>query len=186
MKQYELEIVIDEMTPCLLDHKSGTYVDTTYELVNSISPKTAMDMQKYEGWKFNWSDEELNDCAIYALYAENSKVTQGLIACREYKDKGDVKGYIEIALAEANPRNVGEHGRYKGIGAHLFAIACQLSIDCGYDGYVTFISKTGLIEHYIKTMHANVLFDRHMELTPEAAKFLIDTYYEKARDKSEK
>ena len=57
------------------------------------------------------------------------------IVCREYKNTAKVGGSIEIALVEANPRNVGEKGRYKGVGAHLFAIASQI-------------------------LHANVLYDR--------------------------
>lgn len=182
MKNYEIEIIIDEITPCLLDSKDNAYVDTNYEIIKPISHEVAAQMQKYEKWKFDWSDQDLQDCSIYALYVDGSSITQGLIACREYKNKGNTLGYIEVALAESNPKNVGENGRYKGVGAHLFSIASKLSFDLGYEGYVMFISKTDLVEHYIKTLKAEVLFDRTMQLTSSASKYLVEMYDRKARD----
>jgi hypothetical protein len=46
---------------------------------------------------------------------------------------------------EAAPHNVGKMGKYKGVGAHLFAIACKLSWDAGNEGYVQFTAKTDMI-----------------------------------------
>ena len=135
MRHYEIKIIIDEITP--------------YEIIDHISSSTALHMRKYEKWEFDWSDPDLDDCSIYALFVKGTKQTQGLIACREYKNQKQTKGYIEVALAEANPKNVGKDGKYKGVGAHLFSIASRLSLDLGYDGYVTFISKTNLVHHYI-------------------------------------
>lgn len=182
MQHYDIDIEIDEITPCLKDSTNNTYIDTHYEIIKPISEKDAMLMKKYEKWRFNWSDKDLCDCTIYALYVEDSGLTQGLIACREYKGRGNVDGYIEVALAEANPKNVGKTGRYKGVGAHLFSIASRLSFDLGYEGYVTFVSKSDLVEHYIEALHAEVLFDRNMQLNPDASKFLISVYDKKARD----
>lgn len=185
MKRYEISIYIDEITQCLLDSKTDRYVDTEYEKINSISTKTAENMKNFEKWKFDWSAPDLSDCDICALYVKGSKMTQGLLACREIKPRGNTEGYIEIVLAESNPKNVGSSGRYKGVGAHLFAIASKLSMDLGYEGYVQFVSKTGLVEHYQETLHADLLFDRVMMLAPKASQYLIDAYNEKARDKNE-
>lgn len=182
MRHNEIEIIIDEITPCLRDNFNNTYVDTKYDKIGHISSATASQMQKYEKWSFDWNDSDLDDCSIYALYVEGSKQTQGLIACREYKDQNQTKGYIEVALAEANPQNVGAEGRYKGVGAHLFSIASRLSLDLGYDGYVTFISKTDLIQHYIDELHAEILFGSNMQLSPEASKRLVNIYDKKARE----
>lgn len=182
MKCYEIKIIIDETTPCLKDSVNNTFVDTRYEIIKPISQKVAMEMKRYGKWEFDWSDEDLSDCTIYALYVEGSQVTQGLIACREYKNRGNVKGYIEVALVEANPKNVGNNGKYKGVGAHLFSIASRLSFERGYEGYVTFISKTDLIEHYIERLHAEVLFDNKMQLNTKASEFLVGIYDKKARD----
>ena len=139
-------------------------------------------MQKFEKWKFDWSNSDLDDCSIYALYVKGTKQTQGLIACREYKNQNNVKGYIEVVLAEANPKNVGLRGRYKGVGAHLFSIASRLSFDLGYDGYVTFVSKTDLIQHYIDELHAEVLFGSNMQLNSEASRRLLEIYDKKVEE----
>lgn len=181
MRHYDIEIEADETTPCL-KKLDGTYVDTYYQIIKKISSQTAMEMIKYEKWKFDWSDADLADCTIYALYAEDSKSTQGLIACREYKNQGEVKGYIEVALVEANPKNIGKNGKYKGVGAHLFAIACEKSFELGYDGYVVFRSKSGLVSYYEQTLQAVELYDRYMQLDTSAAKRLVDIYQQKARD----
>ena len=182
MRHYEIKIIIDEITPCLKDNQSNTYVDTDYEIIDHISSSTALHMRKYEKWEFDWSDPDLDDCSIYALFVKGTKQTQGLIACREYKNQKQTKGYIEVALAEANPKNVGKDGKYKGVGAHLFSIASRLSLDLGYDGYVTFISKTNLVQHYIDELHAEVLFGSNMQLGTEASKRLVEIYDKKARD----
>lgn len=182
MRHYEIEIIIDEITPCLKDSINNIFVDTDYEQIEHISSSTALQMQKYERWNFNWSDPDLDDCSIYALYVKDVRQTQGLIACREYKDQNQTKGYIEVVLAEANPKNVGNSGRYKGVGAHLFSIASRLSFDRGYGGYVTFVSKTDLVQHYIDELHAEVLFGSNMQLNTEASKRLVEIYDRKAGD----
>lgn len=168
-----------------LSHKILKYFDITTGFsipAADISPATASQMQKYEKWNFNWSDPDLDDCSVYALYVKGSKQTQGLIACREYKDKNQTQGYIEVALAEANPKNVGIDGRYKGVGAHLFSIASRLSFDLGYDGYVTFVSKTDLVQHYIDELQAEVLFGSNMQLGTDASRRLVNIYNKKAGD----
>lgn len=182
MKHCAIEIIIDGITPCLKDNKSGAYVDTSYEEIGHMSSMTALQMQKYEKWKFDWSSADLDDCSIYALYVKGTKQTQGLLACREYKNQKQTKGYIEVVLAEANPKNVGKEGNYKGVGAHLFSIASRLSFDKGYDGYVTFTSKTNLVQHYIDELQAEVLFGTKMQLNTEASKRLVEIYDRKVED----
>jgi hypothetical protein len=174
---YEIDVIIDGITPCLFDVKGNKFVDTTYKIIEKIDKHTAEVMQKYEKWKFDWSDSELSDCTIYALYVEGNIKTQGLIACRSEKN------FVEVVLAESNPLNVGEEGLYQGVGAHLFALACKKSFNEGNEGYVSFVSKTGLVEHYVKSLHAKVLFDRTLAIETEAATYLVNVYDEKARDK---
>jgi hypothetical protein len=40
-----------------------------------------------------------------------------------------------------------------------------------------------LVEHYVKSLHAKVLFDRTLAIETEAATYLVNVYDEKARDK---
>lgn len=46
---------------------------------------------------------------------------------------------VKIHWVVANPKsngNLTKNKEYKGIGAHLFAIAAKISFDKGYDGFV--------------------------------------------------
>ena len=75
---------------------------------------------------------------------------QGRIALKHIRSQY----YTHVDIVESAPFNVGHHGRYKGVGAHLFAIACKLSWDAGNEGYVQFTAKSDLIEHYRATLGA--------------------------------
>lgn len=82
-------------------------------------------------------------------------------------------------IVETAPHNFGHEGRYEGVGGHLFAIACKLSLDAGCDGYVAFTAKTNLIEHYQETLNAKVLNGQRMFIDENVAKELIEKYLER-------
>lgn len=48
---------------------------------------------------------------------------QGRIALKHVCDQF----YTHVDIVGAAPFNVGREGKYKGVGAHLFAIACNLA-----------------------------------------------------------
>ena len=80
-------------------------------------------------------------------------------------------------IVEAAPFNVGHAGRYKGVGAHLFAIACKLSWDVGNEGYVQFTAKTDLVEHYRETLAAKSIDWHTMYIDSYGAVKLIQRYF---------
>lgn len=88
-------------------------------------------------------------------------------------------GVADVDIVETAPHNYSHRGIYTGVGAHLFAIACQVSFDAGYDGFVTFTSKSSLVEYYKKTLNAGVFYDRRMYIDEEAAQILLDKYMRK-------
>jgi len=80
-------------------------------------------------------------------------------------------------LIESAPFNIGINKVYLGVPGNLIAFACKLSFQRGGEGYVSFIAKTKLIDHYIKTLGA-VHFGGHlMVITTETALKLIGKYY---------
>ena len=86
-------------------------------------------------------------------------------------------GWSARYRVEAAPFNVGREGKYKGVGAHLFAIACKLSWDAGNEGYVQFTAKTDLVEHYKKELHA-ISIDWHtLYIDSYGAVALINKYF---------
>ncbi len=73
--------------------------------------------------------------------------------------------------------NIGSNKKeFLGVGAHLFAIACQRSIDVGYGGYVGFDAKTDLIRHYQQELAAELCGSQRMIIDECAVRLLIDKY----------
>ena len=88
-------------------------------------------------------------------------------------------GVADVDIVEAAPYNVGHKGKYEGVGGHLFAIACKMSMDAGCEGYVAFTAKTNLIEHYKSEIGAKVVRGQRMYIDDVTAKQLIKKYLER-------
>ena len=167
----QLDIIIDKLTPCLVEISTGRILQTTFSLAKSDE---ICDLQS-KGWNFDWADRELARCNIYKLQLKDDDVIQGLVATEFFR------GAVYINLAESAPHNQPPNKKYDGVGGHLFAIAIRLSIavDCG--GYVFFDAKnTELVEHYTEKFGANLLGARihqyRMEIDVDAAQELIEKY----------
>jgi hypothetical protein len=73
--------------------------------------------------------------------------------------------------------NIGKEKTYLGVPGNLVAFACKLSFQRGGDGYVSFLSKTKLIEHYEKSLGAVHLGGHNMVITTETALKLTNKYF---------
>ena len=164
----EIDIIIDELTPCLKDNKTGEILETAFAPIK-ISKTKALSMMK-KGWKFDWSKPAKNGYSIFQLNLKGSKEVEGLIALKSNE------GFTEIDIVETAPANFGKNGRYKGVGAHLFVIACQHSFDNGNDGYVAFTAKSNLVEYYKKLLNAQLISEQKMFIDTEAALKLLKIY----------
>ena len=167
----QIDIIIDKLTPCLVEISSGKILQTTFSLTK---PDEIFELQS-KGWNFDWSDRELARCNIYKLQLKDDDEIQGLVATEFFR------GAVYINLAESAPHNQLPNKLYDGVGGHLFAIAIKLSIavDCG--GYIFFDAKnTGLVKHYTVKFGANLLGARihqyRMEIDVDAAQALIEKY----------
>lgn len=165
-----MNIKIDKFTPCLEEAQSGKIIPTSYSLA------TPKELSSLNGWNFNWTDKSLKDSKIYKLIAGNSDEIQGLVALTDFKKNSA----IYVNLAESAPHNIGRQKQYNGVGGHLFAIAVQKSVDCGYGGYVFMDAKNAeLVEHYKKTLGAQFLGRPHpyrMIIDEENAMRLLNIY----------
>lgn len=160
-----IDIIIDTITDCLIDTETGLEVSTMYERVRELSATS------YKGWKFDWSIPVRNGYDIYELFVKGIPDVQGRIAVRKEH------GYMDVDIVETAPHNFGHAGKYSGVGGHLFAIACKLSFEAGFDGYVAFTAKSDLIKHYQKELGARVLFGQRMEIASDAAAQLVKKYF---------
>ena len=159
-------IEIDRLTDSILERSTGESFDTVVELA---SVRTLREI--CNSWSFDWVEEaRLN--SVYKLFIrERPLEVHGLISL---KDLGD---NIFVSLIENAPENVGLNKKYEGVAGNLFAFACKESYEKGYDGYISFLAKTALVEHYKKVLGAKQISSQLMYVDAPAAKFLIEKYY---------
>jgi len=167
----QIDIVIDKMTPCLVEISTGKILQTTF----SVAKTNELVNLQAQGWNFDWSDRDLAYCNIYKLQVDNDEIIQGLIAAEV------VRGAVYIHLAESAPHNLAPNKKYDGVGGHLFAIAIKLSLAMGFGGYVYFEAKNRqLADHYTNSFGARLLRTRiheyRMEIDEDMAHTLIEKY----------
>ena len=165
-----IDILIDKLTPCLIDSSTGDVLNTGFSLAKDSEIK---DLQE-KGWNFDWSSKELDECNIYKLLLENDSVIQGLVATNV------VKGAVHVVLIESAPHNLGNNQKYVGVGGHLFAIAIKLSNKNGFGGFIYFDAKNmDLVKHYTKTLGALLtggIHEYRMIVEEEQAQTIIEKY----------
>jgi len=168
--KYHLDIEVDRLTNSILNCISGDSFPTDVHLTKKSDLKN---INKKQGWLFNWSDEfNLTDRQVFKLTIRNNPdIVQGLISISNYKD------HYYIHLIESAPFNLGKSKLYEGVPGNLFAFACKVSWDSGYQGFISFTSKTRLIEHYEKTLGANHVGGHKMVIFPQDALKLIRKYF---------
>ncbi|MBK9632042.1 MAG: hypothetical protein IPO62_13430 [Saprospiraceae bacterium] len=166
----EIHIWIDSLTNSIVNTISGDSLPTEVTEIKSSDFKM---ITKSRGWNFNWKAEAKSvDTSVYKLTViNNPDIIQGLISIQ---DKFD---HIFVNIIENAPFNIGKNKLYEGVPGNLFAFACKMSWDCGYQGFVSFISKTALMEHYNKTIGAVNVFGQRMVIEPKVAFKLIKHYY---------
>lgn len=161
----EVDIQIDKLTDCLVEKSTGKQVETEYRLRTvPIKPKD------YKGWKFDWSKTEKNGYSIYELFLTDDDTVQGRISLRIDG------GVADVDIVESAPHNYDHTGKYQGVGGHLFAIACQISMEAGCDGFVAFTAKSDLIAYYSRVLNAQVAKGQRMYIDEAAANILLDKY----------
>lgn len=169
----EVDIEIDGLTNCLVNHATSEECDTQYRLISKTITKADAEKLKAEGWLFDWSIPHSNGYEIYELLIKGSEERQGLIALKHIRDQL----YTHVDVVESAPKNRGKNGKYQGVGANLFAIACKLSWDVGNEGFVQFNAKTDLVKHYRETLNAKNIDAQNMYIDSYAALNLIKTYF---------
>jgi hypothetical protein len=163
-----VDILIDKLTDCLIERESDTVMETEYR-------KRLLPIMKkeFKDWKFDWSKTEKQGYSIYELFIKGDEEVQGRISLRIDG------GVADVDIVETAPHNYGHTGKYIGVGGHMFAIACQCSLEAGCDGVVAFTSKSDLVEHYKRELNAVEIMPRRMVIFEDAAQLLLDKYIRK-------
>ena len=168
-KKYPIDVEIDRLTDSIINTISGDSFAT--EIIRLT--KTDLKLIKKGDWLFDWRQEfNQKDRQVYKLtIIDNPNVIQGLVSISDRKD------HIYLDLIESTKFNKGKRKLYLGVPGNLVAFCCKKSFDKGYEGYVAFISKTKLIDHYQKTLGATYIGGQQMAITSAAAYKLIHKYF---------
>lgn len=163
------DVVIDKLT------RSIENVISQDSFKTQVLELTALDLSRIKStdWLFNWKKETKDKTkTVYKLViVDNPNIIQGLISL---EDRGD---HIFMHLIESSKFNRGQRKVYLGVPGNLVAFACKLSIEKGYEGFVSFESKTKLIDHYKESLGAHVLFNNILAIDSKGAKKLVLNYF---------
>lgn len=86
------------------------------------------------------------------------------------------KTRVRLGLRNA-PFNQGKTKLFEGVAGNLVAFAYQLSFQRGFEGNVSFLSKTNLINHYIDSLGAIHIGNHVMVIEKNATTKLVEQYF---------
>jgi hypothetical protein len=166
-----IDIEIDKLTNSIVNRVSGDVFDT------EVKEMTAKDWKnlKKKDWVFDWKKEsaKLNRTVFKLVIEGNQDVLQGMISLE------NMQGFVYVSLIESISYNKGINKVYEGVAGNLFAYACKVSHEFGFDGFVAFDAKTALVGHYQKTLGATIAGGTRMFIDEVAAQKLINRYFNK-------
>ena len=180
LRRGHLNIIIDDLTPCLTD-KFGNQYDTVAHRVTDVTELKGF--TRKTGWFVNWTGL-FKKYKIYALALKDAPTDiQGLVAVEDRYYAGATIIHWAVSAPHNNPLLCDER-RYFGVGGHLFAIALHSSIEAGFGGVVIgHPTNRKLLEHYITHLGAEA-FD--YSFFAENYQYTIVLEGEKAREVYEK
>lgn len=157
----------------LLDLVSGQWVEA--EIVPISTTNVPL---KKDGWKFNWR---------HYLNATSKQVFVLRRVGEAHFVEGAVcilisEGMLIMDILEVAPWNYGsKYKKYDHVAGCLIAFSCRKSfmLEGAYKGYLTFTSKTNLIELYVKKYKATLANGSRMYIDPESGLELIEEYLDR-------
>jgi hypothetical protein len=169
-KEISADFEIDKLTNSIENTITGEIFDTE---VTRIYSKDSKQIKKSD-WVFEWHKEfkeATNE--IYKLTTlNNPTIIQGLIC---FSNKHD---HIFMSLIESAKFNKGRCKLYSGVAGNLVAFGCKVSFEKGYEGVVSFIAKSKLIEHYLLTLGAKQFGgSNRMFIDTKEALVLVKQYF---------
>jgi hypothetical protein len=169
-KSIALDFEVDELTNSIVNTITGDSFPTE---VSPITPEDLARIRKDKTWLFDWGKEyKKANCRVYKLTVEyNPHIIQGL-ACFEV-----MQDHVFMHLIESACFNRGAQKMYKGVMGNLVAFGCKLSFEKGFEGCLSFIAKTALIQHYIDSLGAMLFGARTMIIETKSALQLTQKYF---------
>ena len=125
-----VDIEIDRLTNSIENAITGEVFQTEFSKITSKEIKK-------KDWLFDWNKElkDKNNEVYKMTTVENKHIIQGMVSLQR---RGN---FIFVNLVENAKFNRGINKIYVGVGGNLFAYACKISMEIGYEGYVSFDAK---------------------------------------------
>ena len=167
---------IDELTSCLKDSITGENLET--EVIELKRKSLLSKFNSRNGWYVNWGGFP-DGVRIFALVLKGTFDIQGLIAIEpDYEASA-----VHIVWACTAPQNnIWRYGiqKYIGVGGHLFALAIQRSLECGFGGHIYGYAKNEAAKDRFINNHGavyiGVLHPFHIEISGIAARKIWREY----------
>ncbi|MEZ5039936.1 MAG: hypothetical protein R2828_08590 [Saprospiraceae bacterium] len=148
------------------------------EMIEALISKASsneMPLRK-DGWQFTWRQlSKTEGVDFYKLTKLGTpKEIEGILMLTLLNEEMFYMNNIEVA-----PHNYGSKGKYANVAGNLLAFACYKSFEQGknyYLGYLSFDSKTSLINLYQEKYGATLAMGQKMFFDPEAGKKLMKKY----------
>ena len=123
---------VDDIIPCIKEVSTGDIYDT--EVVRIRRKSILSKYNKNTGWYVNWSKFP-EGTEVYALVLKGTNDIQGMVAV-QYDDEAKAVHVLWGCVAPQN--NIWQYGtkKFSGVGGHLLAIASDLSVKHGYEGFL--------------------------------------------------
>lgn len=159
----------------ILDRLNGKLVESEIvPLSKEVAPL------KKDGWNFNWRTLlTKKNSQTFVLRTLNSPAQVEGIMCLKVEFDMLVMDVLELA-----PYNIGgQNKRYDYVAGCLIAFGCKESfkMEGDYKGFLTFVSKTDLIQWYIAKYGAELALGQRMFFDWKAGEKLIDTYLNRTK-----
>lgn len=159
------------MKVLLIDTNSGN----TVQAAITKAQKVDMPLNRSK-WNFKWKTLAQTEGAhFFKLHLEATPhIIEGLVMITVINQEMVFMNNIEVA-----PSNYGSNGKYDGAAGVLIAFACKFSFIHGmgnYKGFLSFESKTELIELYHKKYGATPARGLKMFIHPQKGIELIEHY----------
>ena len=155
----------------LREVKTGETVEALILLANQRDMPT-----KKAGWNFTWRTlAKVEGAMVYKLVTvERPEELEGLVMLTLIDQEMLYLNNVEVA-----PHNYGSDGKYDHVAGGLLAFGCYKSFELGrnyYVGYLSFESKTRLIDLYQRKYGATLAMGQKMFFDPVAGKRLMQEY----------
>lgn len=128
---------------------------------------------KKDGWNFNWKQliKSKNTTTYILKLVDPPQTIEGVLQLKIEEDM------LIMDLIEIAPHN-GQKKRYTDVAGCLISYACResLKVKGDYQGFLSFVAKTDLIEWYSKKYGATHAFGQRMYIDPETGLELIEKY----------